>query len=81
MHGEQVFFSVDQLVLIYLYIAGNNMPTDACTHIHHIRIAGSSAMLVVPNVELSPRDRYSHAKLKTARILLFCLVLKYRVIF
>ncbi len=45
-----------------VYIAGNDMPTDALTQIiDRLRIAGSSTMLlVVPNVELSPRDRYSY---------------------
>ncbi len=61
--------------------AGNDMPTDAFIHvICRLRIASSSTMLVAPNVELSPSDRYSYAKLKTARILLFCPLLKYLVI-
>ena len=65
-----------------VYITGNDMPTDTFTQvIDGLKIAGSSTMLVLPNVELEPRDQYSYAKMKTARILLFCLVLKHRVPF
>ena len=32
--------------------------------------------MLVPNVELSPRDQYSYSKIKTSRILLFLLGIK-----
>ncbi len=63
--------------LQYNTSAGNDVPTGAFVQVmDRQRIAGSSTITVVHNAVLSPRDLYSYARMKTARIWLFCLVFK-----
>ncbi len=70
--------NADSVTRLRVYIAGHGMPTDAFIQIiDRQNISGNTMHVIKANIVLSPREPYSNAKMKTARVFLFCSVLKY----